>query len=156
MSEPNVFFIHAESSIYEANKSYFDFAHQDNYDKYCSEQNPDPYTLHNNNENIITMKCGHYLHKYMIITHIFPCFPFCCVTNDCLNENSQNCSVCQSKCVFVCDLCSNIVSEPNTIESINKFGIENLICNINRKRKFNDTNEFGDCEEYNNFPTKKI
>ena len=146
MSSLVPFFIHGESTIFDANKSYFDFSNQDNYDLYCSEENSDPYSLNNINDNIITMQCGHYIHKHMLLMHIFPSFPLCCVSNECLNDNSQNCNTCQTNCVFVCDLCTNFVCEPNTIKNVISCGIEFIIKynssnTLNdRKRKLQDSN----------------
>jgi hypothetical protein len=142
MSLPTVFFIHGETSILDANKSYFDFTNQDNYDLYCSETNQDPYYLANKTENIITMQCGHYINKYMLLIHIFPSFPMCC--NQCLDDDTQSCSTCETDCIFVCDMCSNFISQPNTIKSIIQNGIDNTISYnyldmVNhRKRKYDD------------------
>jgi hypothetical protein len=149
MSVPTIFFIHGENTIFEVNKSYFDFINQDNYDLYCSETNEDPYSLADNIEYIITMQCGHYTHKNMLNTHIFPSFPLYCDSKDCLDNDGHNCSVCQNNCVFVCDLCSNFISEPKTVKSVIDYGIENIIKYNSeqfndRKRKFEYTNDTND------------
>jgi hypothetical protein len=145
MSIPTIFFIHGESSVFDANKSYFDFINQDNYDLYCNEENPDPYSFGNNRESIITMQCGHYVNKNILLTHIFPSFPLCCTSPECLENSADYCLMCNNVCVFVCDLCSNFVSEPHTIKHVIENGIEIVISinNINapqqlieRKRKF--------------------
>ena len=156
MSLPTVFFIHGETSVFDANKSYFDFSNQDNYDLYCTETNQDPYCLGNKTENIITMQCGHYINKYMLLIHIFPSFPMCCNNNECLDDNSQSCSTCETNCIFVCDMCSNFLSEANTIKSVIENGIDNTISynyldRVNhRKRKYVDE------DVYDNSQNKKV
>jgi hypothetical protein len=165
MAVPIIFFVHGETSFLDANIAYFDFENQDNYQLYCSEQNPDPYFLADKRENIITMQCGHYIHKKMLLIHMFPSFPMWC-DNNCLNNESNNyelCSKCQSNCIFVCDMCSNHLSEPITIidilkNSINN-GIDNIIENIikykyinrleDRKRKFDDSNDNLEHKKFN-------
>jgi hypothetical protein len=131
MSIPTVFFIHGESSVFDANKSYFDFINQDNYDLYCNEQNPDPYSFGNNKESIVTMQCGHYVHKHMLLTHIFPSFPLCCTNPECPDINSEYCLMCNNICIIVCDLCNNYISEPHTTKYVIENGIHNII-SINR------------------------
>ncbi len=154
MSLPTVFFIHGETSFFDANKSFFDFTNQDNYDLYCTETNPDPYSLGSNISNIITMQCGHYIHQNMLMINIFPSFPVCCNSNECLHDDSELCSKCVSSCVFVCDMCSNIISEPTSIKNVIENGIESIISHnmssqlSNRKRKTEDT--------YYNMPNKKV
>jgi hypothetical protein len=150
MSIPTIFFIHGENTLFDANKSYFDFINQDNYDLYCNKENPDPYSFANNKHSIITMQCGHYVHRDILLTHIFPSFPLCCTYPMCLDNNTNNCIMCNNVCVFVCDMCSNFISEPHTIKYVIEYGIEKIISiqsmkysiqSIERKRKFEENTD---------------
>jgi hypothetical protein len=54
--------------------------------------------------------------------------------------------MCNNICLFVCDFCSNFVSEPHTIKYVIEKGIENIVSiesmnnsnQIERKRKFEE------------------
>ena len=141
MSTPTVFFIHGEHTVFDANKSFFDFSNQDNYDIYCTPENPDPYSLGNNYQNIITLQCGHYVNTNMLVLQTFPFYPICCNNSECLNQD--NCSNCQTDCIFACDLCSNFVSEINKFKNIINSGVENILdCNFLNQITENNNNDY--------------
>ncbi len=114
----------------------------------------DEYDVYIDNTSIIILKCGHYISKKMLETNIFPKFLTECDNNLCMgfscyydkecdhnDDDDIICDYCSSKCVFVCDKCKTVISNPVNIYDVQFCGLPNWLDsklfnkNVRNKRK---------------------